>query len=409
MDGYDEASLERLWPEPAKATQVQRSAFERDRARVLHSAALRRLAGKTQVVGAGISDFPRTRLTHSLECAQIGRELASDLGADPDLVDAACLAHDLGHPPFGHNGEVALDEAARDCGGFEGNAQSLRVLARLEAKVLDDDGASHGLNLTRAALDAATKYPWTRDEAPESGKFGVYADDLATFVWLRAGTDGQSRCLEAQIMDWADDVAYSVHDFEDGVHAGLIPLASLGDPVIREALAALAAQVYSNESPSVLRDILDQLQLQPWWTPSFDGGLRDQAALKRTTSELTARFCAAAVVATQAAYGDGPLTRYAADLVVPEPIRAECALLKATTHLFVMMREGAHELQEAERVLMSELVAAVAHGAPETLTQELRAAYADASTPEQKLRVVIDQVASLTDSSARVWHARLTD
>lgn len=408
MAGYDDASFERFWPEPAKATVVERSPFERDRARVLHSAALRRLAGKTQVVGAGLADFPRTRLTHSLECAQIGRELAADLGADPDLVDAACLAHDLGHPPFGHNGEVALDAAAADCGGFEGNAQSLRVLARLEAKVLDDEGGSRGLNLTRAALDAATKYPWTREDAPESGKFGVYTDDLATFQWLRAGVDGRARCLEAQIMDWADDVAYSVHDFEDGVHAGLIPLASLGDPVIREALAALAAQVYSNESPRVLRDILDQLQLQPWWTAAFNAGLRDHVALKRTTSELTARFCAAAVSATRAAYGDGPLTSYSADLIVPEPIRAECALLKATTHLFVMMREGAHALQEAERVLMSELVAAVAAGAPETLTPELQAAYADASTPGARLRVVIDQVASLTDASARTWHARLT-
>ncbi len=123
-------------------------------------------------------DFPRTRLTHSLECAQIGRELGGALGCDPDLVDAACLAHDLGHPPFGHNGESALADVAAACGGFEGNAQSLRLLTRLEAKV---PGA--GLNLTRATLDATLKYPWLA--CPGLPKYGAYADDAEAFAWIR--------------------------------------------------------------------------------------------------------------------------------------------------------------------------------------------------------------------------------
>ena len=184
--GYDARATARWAAEQGKEdppTEHRRGPFVRDRARVLHSSALRRLAAKTQVVEVGVGDFPRTRLTHSLECAQVGREFGAELGCDPDLVDAACLAHDLGHPPFGHNGEQALARLSAGCGGFEGNAQSLRLLTRLEAKV-----AGAGLNLTRATLDAACKYPWPRRD--DIRKFGVYGSDVDAFAWLRAGAPG---------------------------------------------------------------------------------------------------------------------------------------------------------------------------------------------------------------------------
>lgn len=378
-----------------------RTSFQRDRARVLHSGALRRLAGKTQVVEPVTPSpaAPRTRLTHSLECAQVGRELGAALGCDPDLVDAACLAHDLGHPPYGHNGETALDEAAGPCGGFEGNAQSLRVLTRLEVKV---PGA--GLDLTRAALDAATKYPWPR--GPGRVKYGVYDDDLEVFAWLREGAPEAVRCLESQVMDWADDVAYSVHDLEDGVLAGLVRLEDLADPDERDELAALAAQVYSSESPADLRTVLDDLLAASFWPVSYDGGSATTAALKATTSELIGRFCLAAERATRAAYGDRPLCRYDADLVVPARERAECALLKAVAARYVMARAGVGEVQARERTVVAELVSALCQR-PTELGPLAAEAWHAAGDDAARLRAVVDQVASLTDASAEHLHRSL--
>ena len=400
-DRYDPADRARLVPE--EPGHSGRTAFQRDRARVLHSGALRRLAGKTQVVEpAGLQALvPRTRLTHSLECAQIGRELGAALGADPDLVDAACLAHDLGHPPFGHNGETALDEAAAGCGGFEGNAQSLRVLTRLEVKV---EGA--GLNLTRAALDAATKYPWARDGRP---KYGAYPDDLPVFAWLRAaspgGVAGERRCLESQVMDWADDVAYSVHDLEDGVVGGLIDLSVL--PHELDEVAALAALHYSLTGEVELRAVLADLLAEPWWPVAYDGTAGAQVALKATTSALIGRFCSAAEHATRVRYGDGRLHRYAADLVVPERERSECALLKAVTARYVMGRPAAGALQAREREVVTRLVALLADRAPGSLEPLHASAWRSAPDDAGRLRVVVDQIAGLTDAAALAVHDRL--
>jgi dGTPase len=405
---YGERDRERWVPEPAKrslATDVGRGEFERDRARVLHSAALRRLAGKTQVVGVGRSDFPRTRLTHSLECAQIGRELGAALGADADLVDAACLAHDLGHPPFGHNGESALATFAAGCGGFEGNAQSLRVLTRLEAKVLGGPTGSAGLNLTRATLDAATKYPWPRREGQP--KFGVYPDDEPVFAWLRAGAPGERRCLEAQLMDWADDVAYSVHDLEDGIHAGHVDVRLLGSRDDRAALLAVARDGYlPGADAGLLAAAADALAALPFWSRRYDGSLESLATLKATTSELIGRFSTSALAATRAAYGPDPLARYAADLVVPDQTRAECAVLKAVADVFVMQRAEALAEQARQREQLTELAAAVLDAAPASLEPWLQAAWQRAVDDGERCRVVVDQIASLTDVSALLWWQR---
>lgn len=376
---------------------------------MLHSSALRRLAGKTQVVGPLDDDFPRTRLTHSLETAQVGRELAAELGADPDLVDAACLAHDLGHPPFGHNGEQALALAAQACGGFEGNAQSLRELTRLEIKVVDDDGRSAGLNLTRASLDAATKYPWARGHGPDpdAPKYGAYDDDLPVLAWLRAGAPPGRRCVEAQIMDWADDVAYSVHDLEDGVVAGHIELAALDDPGHRDELAAATARRFPESSAPAVAAALDTLRAQPWWIRTEITSARGQAALRQMTSELIARFSRAAVRTTRENHAEGPLRRYSADLVVDPATIAECAALKGVTAWYVMERPGARARQARQREVIGELVELLARDAPRSLDPALRVMFQEAVDDAARLRVVIDQVARLTDASAQRRHAAL--
>lgn len=403
---YDAAARARRVAEQHKVERaVPRSEFVRDRARVLHAAALRRLAARTQVVGVGESDFPRTRLTHSLECAQIGRELASEVGADPDLVDTACLSHDLGHPPFGHNGERALADFAEQIGGFEGNAQSLRVLTRLEAKIIDADGASVGLNLTRATLDAATKYPVART-GPRS-KFGFYGEDRAAFEWLRDGAVEGQTCVEAQIMDWSDDVAYSVHDLEDGVQAGHVKLELLEDSTEVGELVEQARSFYLDIPAEELVAALDRLKALECWVRSYDGSMRAMVVLKRMTSELIGRLCGAATVATRAESGGEPIHRYDGRFVVPHETRAECAVLKAVAFRYVMQREVTVAAQARQREQLAALLQAVADGAPGTLEPWLRGAYLSAADDAERLRVVVDQVASLTDTSALAWHKRL--
>lgn len=416
---YDDAALERWADEPRK--DPLRTAFERDRARVLHSAALRRLGAKTQVVGPQSDDFVRNRLTHSLEVAQVARDLARQLGCDADVAETAALAHDLGHPPFGHNGERALDDLAGAAGGFEGNAQTLRILTRLEAKTVTADGRSAGLNLTRATLDAATKYPWPRNEATSPGgahgdgsprtvhKFGVYHDDRPVFDWLRQGAPPRRRCLEAQVMDLSDDIAYSVHDVEDGVVAGHIDLAALNDAGLqRDVWATTQAWYLPDASPEELTEAFRRLRALPEWPESgYDGTRAALAALKNLTSRLIGRFCAEVTSATRAAYGTGSLQRYAAELVVSRSVAVEVGVLKGVAAHLVMRTEDHLGLLDGQRVVVTELVEAIRARAPQSLQPQFRSDFLAAPDDIGRLRVVVDQVAHLTDASALAWHARL--
>ena len=265
--------------------------------------------------------------------------------------------------------------------------------------------------------------PQTPPQEPGT-KFGAYAEDAEVFCWIRAGAPPGRRCLEAQVMDWADDVAYSVHDMEDGFHAGLITVKTLQSSAERSEVSRTAIPYCGDDvTEAELTDVLGSLLALDIWPACYDGSPASAAALKNLTSDLIGRFCIAAQQATLAAAITDPattanplshtspighsFTRYTADLVVPRQQRLECALLKAITARYVMTRAGAAEAQARERELLTELARAVERGAPRTLDPLLRPAWDAAGTDAARRRVVIDQVASLTDTSAIAWHQRL--
>ena len=394
--GYNQFDEERFVTELPK--RHGRRAFARDKARVLHSAGLRRLSAKTQVMSAGADDFPRTRLTHTLEVAQIGRELGDALGCDPDLVETACLVHDLGHPPFGHNGEEALHKASLEIGGFEGNAQTFRLLTRLESKTIRD-GRSLGLNLTRATLDAATKYPWAFDG--KNPKFGFYEEDKEIFDWVRLNVKNQTKVFEAQVMDIADDIAYSVHDIEDAIYGQhFSPLALDSEPEFKEVVKLAATEYVTEIDEDNLNKALNSLIKQSWWVKSFTATQVDMAALKNMTSHLIGKFTEEIEQATKAGNKAENFTRYNANLIVPLDTKAQIAVLKAVVNLFVMQRKGAAENYAKEQDLILNIVEGLQNN-PQKLDPQFKHQFDNAGSSKEAKRAVIDQVASLTDSSAR--------
>ena len=405
---YAARDRERWVAEDPAQKRSDRDDFARDRARLLHSAALRRLSAKTQVVAPSSDDFVRNRLTHSLEVAQIGRELGGALGCSADVVDTACLAHDLGHPPFGHNGESALDTLAARIGGFEGNAQTLRILTRLEAKRTHADGRPAGLNLTRASLDAATKYPWRRGDGPEPDDEVRRCTRTTSTSSPGSATAPRPADAPSRPRSWTGPTTSRTRcttsrtrSPPDGSTRG-----RLRDAADVDAVLAVAARVYDPDlEADALGAALERVLASGAVPTGHDGSRRALAALKDMTSRLIGRFAVAVESATREACGDGPLVRHEATLVVPAEARAETVVLKAVAAHYVMHAAERVALYEAQREVVAELVAAY-RSDPTRLDPDLLVDHAAAPDDAAALRVVVDQVASLTDVRALELHRR---
>ena len=412
-----------------------RSPGGRDRDRVLYTEEFRRLASVTQVL-SGAGHTYHNRLTHSLEVAQVARRMAEQLRAreqaeerfgragliDPDVVEAAALIHDLGHPPFGHLGEHELDVLAREAGeedGFEGNAQSFRIVTRLAVKSPEYPG----LNLTRATLRASLKYPNLRGPRPEPGepdfdarlgrhlKFGAYREDEASFAFAREGVEDQGASLEAQLMDYADDIAYSMSDLLDFYRAGMLPLHELAredvfGPFFERHGGHILCGEYLGDEARARDDLLAVLRdFDP--TPGFDGSRSDMLNLRRRVSDYIREFVQ---VRVDWDAPDGPA------LCVPDRSRVRITLFKRVIWEYVLSHTRIHTEREAHarvvRAVFHAVLEAVQGGAQGVLDDHLHtfipAWYLDGTHDGNPVRLAVDIVAGLSDAQAQALAQRLS-
>ena len=416
-----------------RGNQDHREPYERDRTRVIHCPAFRRLQRKTQILGTDEGDFHRTRLTHSLEVSSIGCSIArhftlthqqnslSGLLPDDDLMSVICLLHDIGHPPFGHGGEVALNYMMRDHGGFEGNAQTLRLLTKVETSY-----GAYGLDLTRRALLGILKYPvsWSRvvatqlpsvnesfnrtirinDWLPPKGYFDCEQTEVD---WLLAPFSEADRELfqalarvpasnqhgkaayhsfDCSIMDIADDIAYGVHDLEDAIHLRLIHRVHLDTPEFKQLLAATAL----NRNQDHLLDSL------------FDQALHVR---KQAIGEMVNYFITATEVKVMNEAFDNRLLKYNVALI-PEAM-ALLNYLMQCIYRHVIDSQEARTFEYGGQTVVQRLFEAISSNPSSLLDNKNRALFLEAIDEQAALRVVCDYIANMTDEYAYRMHERL--
>lgn len=425
---YADIDRERRKLEKVKRPE-ERTAFERDRSRIIHSAAFRRLQGKTQIFTAGESDFFRTRLTHSLEVAQIGKGIALRLKADTDLVEAISLAHDIGHPPFGHAGEVELKRLMLKYGGFEANAQNVRILTRLEHK----SSEYGGLNLTRAVIDGQLKYKNAFDVSARKFR---YEDDEEIIEWANIGAPpgSQPKSFECQIMDWADDIAFAIHDLEDGLHSGFINIAVLNNqPLISRVVDKAHKSLSRDLSGSKLKSrdvgnvwselLLEIVRIDPdlgvLGTTGLSNPIQRKYRRKELTSFLIGRYIKSTERTSRASTTGAHLTeRYLYELRTPVEQRIQVSLLKQLVWEAVISSPQIMTLEEKGKFIIRSLFLKFLRGNnverllpddwQQVITEELSNADSDIQSQNRaKARVVCDYISGMTDGYVQKTYERL--
>ena len=384
----------------------ERSPFERDRSRVIHSAAFRRLQGKTQVFTTGEDDFFRTRLTHSLEVAQIAKGLALRLGADPELVETVALIHDIGHPPFGHAGEKELKKLMKNFGGFEANAQNVRILTKLESK----NPRYFGLNLTRAVLDGQLKY---KDPFTENTRKFVYCEDMDVVTWASDAARGEfqglptdTKSFECEIMDWADDIAYAVHDLEDSIHVKLIDQSTFSkdDSRTRDAINEVqgCGKYKGINVRPIAKELFDIIH------PSFPAAAsyhEQKASRKELTSGLIGRYIKAATRCDRNVVSNNPISyRYLHSVKIPDKHQVEVDLIQKLVRKSAIESSQVRTLEEKGRHIVRCLFRKYMQDKGEQL---LPNDWRELLEGDEKERVICDYISGMTDDYAQKTYAKL--
>jgi dGTPase len=393
---YNEFDLESLY----------RSAFQTDRDRIIYSSAFRRLQAKTQVFLSGEFDFYRTRLTHSLEVAQIGRSISSflkqtspflreDFFIDPDLVEAICLTHDLGHSPFGHAGERTLHQLMKQFGGFEGNAQSLQIITKTIYPGVD---SRRGMNPTRAFIDGILKYKRLfREDSAALNQF-IYDEQEYLRNFVLANTDSSTICdlnhfrsLECEIMDWADDTAYCLNDLVDSMNAGFLRF----ERVKRWAEVQNLQGEQARHAEMIL-SVIREGKAEARFSKKIGSFIRCCALIERTPpTSLTTN-------------------RYRFGLLVDPAVRVEADFYKRLSQELVFDHSQLHQLERKGRVILEGIFEAFSesylndHGfrlMPESFDRIIRLE----KDRQARARILCDYIAGMTDGFAIRTYKRLYD